>query len=181
LRWAVLKGIEEQVGEQKGTVFERERDRECNRGRGWIKTDFYLAQCGDGLKQVDCLMERGGDIDVRGRGLGAGGGALRAGEGEHVSDQGFEPEGVVEAAFEAGPVVQGRAGFHVEQLERGFDDSDGGFELVGGVADEGALLEEGALKAGEDAFESVGKRSKLGGGAGADGAAGAKRGGAARR
>jgi hypothetical protein len=78
-----------------------------------------------------------------------------------LGDELFEAKGVGEAAVEAGLILAGGAALHVEELEGGLYDGDGGFELMGGVADEGLLLEEGALKALEDALDGVGEGGEL--------------------
>jgi len=166
---AVLDGVEEEVGEDEGAVFRSEGDG-ARMGRELVDDDADLTKSGDRFE----LGDGGGDAVVQiptslrdvGRPSHVGqpiGCAFEAGEGEHFCDEVFDAFGVGEGSLVAGLIFVGRAGAHAGELQRRFDDSDGGFEFVCSVGDEGALLVEGALESLEYAFEGVGEGGELGG------------------
>ena len=118
-------------------------------GGGQAEGDGDAAQAGDGAELADDFGEQVGDGGCGG-GVRGGAALFDGGEQEHALDEVFHAFAVLLAALEAGLVLGAGALAHAEELDGGLDDGDGGFELVGGVAEEDTLLGEGDFEAADD-------------------------------
>ncbi len=118
---------------------------------------------GDRGELIGGAAEAFGEVGLRG-GFVRGCFPFDSGEGEHLADELFHADGVGVALVEAVLVLLDGAGLEGEHLDGGLHDGYGGFEFVGGVADETALLGEGVLEVFEDGLEGAGERAELFGG-----------------